>query len=569
MRLVVFIKPYLLKIFKSLLLGLVVSILGMLTPYLLKLLIDKVYPTHNISMMETIIGGTIAISMASLFVSTLQEYYNIYINSKINNTTSMMFFNHILHLKVRFYDTHQVGEIMSRFNDVTISINTLNRFFQTVFSSGIYLIIVPPFIFILQWKLAFISLVSLPITAVIISQSGRILRKYWHKSTAAYAEINAFQTEMLANIRTVKSMLLEKYIYKKTIKQIANAMNIQIKAGGISQLITLGNGTLRTLNTVLLTWIGWSLILKQEMTLGEYIAFSAYIGYLYNPLMQFINLYSDFQHSSVSLNRMYEYLDMPAENNLTSIIEDKSAENVTKINSIKLENISFGYSPEKYVLKNINLAFNPGTITAILGPSGSGKTSLLRLLIGMEEFDTGNIYYNNIISKSLTLQQIRGSISVVWQENGMFKGTIWENLTLGNENIDEETVFEAVRICRIDDLIENLPQKYETLISEWGSTLSGGQRQRFVIARAIIRNTPIIILDEATSNVDIHTETEMLRDIFTKLKEKTIIFVTHRATSTKLADNIVILEEGMLSAQGTHDELLLLNNYYNDIIIKQ
>jgi ABC-type bacteriocin/lantibiotic exporter with double-glycine peptidase domain len=561
-RLFILIKPYWLPLIKGMLIGLIVGIMGMAIPYLTKLLIDQVYPTQNFTLLNVLIGAILVFNLASLFIGAVQEYFNLFINTKLTNSVSLMFFNHLQHLKVRFFDEHQVGEIMSRFGDVGSSLSTVNRVFQTFFVNGIYLLIVPPFLFALHWKLALISLISVPITMIIISLTGKILRKYWKVTAEASADINAFQVEVLSNIRSLKALTLEKFVYEKIVDKVKNSIKLQMKAGGMGQLVNLANGIVKTLNTSLLTWIGWNFILSQEMTLGDFIAFAAYIAYLYNPISQFIGLFSEFQHSSINLGRTFEYLDSPVEQDPSIILTDEPKLTKKLSGELTIKNLSFGYLPDAKVLNNINLHIPKGSITSIIGPSGSGKTTLLRLIIGMEKPEEGEIYFDGIPSSNLSLYDIRNPISFVWQEFCMFKGTVWDNLTIGLKDVNVVHVENAIRICRINDLIQSLPNKYDSEISECGSTLSAGQRQRFALARAIIRNSPVLILDEATSNIDMQTEIEILKDIFSFMRGKTVIFVTHRVSSTSLADQICILDNGTISAIGSHLELLNNSEFY-------
>lgn len=564
-RLMKLIKPYWGKLIKGMSLGLIVGLLGMISPYMTKLLIDKVYPTEDVSLMQIIVLGVLAVTIANSIIKLIQGYFNLYVNSKLSNSTSLMFFNHLQHLRTSFFDKHQVGEIMSRFKDVGSALQAVNKVFQTIFVNGIYIILVPPFLFILHWKLALVSLISLPVTMIIITISGKFIRKYWRKTSEAFADLNAFQIEMFTHIRTVKALVLENYVFTKAHDFMTNAIKMQLKAGGMGQIIGLSNGILYGLNTALFTYLGWSYILGKEMTLGDYIAFTAYIGYLYNPISQFVNLFSEFQQSSVNLNRMFEYLDSDAEQEY-----DNSGElNLQELNlegNIALENLSFGYDKSKRVLNEVSLKIKPGTINAIVGPSGSGKTSLLRLLIGMEVPDAGDVLYDDKRIDFYNLSELRKKITVIWQEFSMFKGTIWENLTIGLENVSRTAVDQAVEIAKMKEHIDNLPQGYETPIGEWGTTLSGGQRQRLAIARAIIRNSDIYIFDEATSNIDVQTEEEILTKMFMKLKNKTVLFVTHRISTASLADKIFLLEDGKLTAEGSHFELLEKNLNYQKMV---
>jgi len=556
LRLLRLIRGYWGPLIKGMLLGLVLGLFGMVTPYLSKLLIDEVYPTRNITLMQVLVAGILVVAVAQAVMGAIRSYFTSYTTSHLSNATSLLFFNHLQHLRTRFFDEHRVGEILSRFADVRNSLGSVSRVFETLFVNGVYLLLVPPFLFVLQWKLAIVSLITIPLTVLITTASARLLRRFWKKSAEAYADLGAFQVEVLSHIRTLKAMSLEHSVYERARDQIQTALQVQLKAGGLSQVFGTLNAVVRALGTAVFTWYAWTLIVKGEMTLGTYIAFTAYNGYLYNPLQQITGLFSDFQQTAVNLGRMFEYLDSPVEQDPAGAYEAPGPISHRIEGDVRLRDLGFGYSAEKRVLHDVNLHFPRGTVTAVVGPSGAGKSSLLRLVTRMEEPDAGQVFVDGTPVTSFSLSDLRRQVSVVWQEFALMQGTVWENLTLGTENPTHEAVDDAVRLCRLDGLIASLPDGYETNVAEWGATLSGGQRQRMAIARALVRDTPVLLLDEATSNVDMQTETEILRDLFARVEEKTVIFVTHRVQTAALADQICVIEGGRVAGVGTHAELM-------------
>jgi ABC-type bacteriocin/lantibiotic exporter with double-glycine peptidase domain len=564
-RLLFLIKPYWAKLIKGIFLNVVLSIIGLIAPYLTKLLVDKVYPTQDVNLMHVLVGEILAISISSVLLGAIQGFFNYYVNSKLNGSVSLMFFNHIQHLNMRFFEEHRTGEIMTRFSDISSSLNSLSKVFQTIFVNGIYLLLVPTILLLLYWKMAVVALISVPVVVLCISMTGKHLRKYWQKSSEAYAELNAYQVEMLTHVRSIKTLVLEKHVINEATRQTKNALQLQLKAEGMGQLLGLSNGILYSLNTALITWLGWTYILNNSMTLGDFIAFSSYIGYLYTPVREFINLFSEFQRSSVNLYRMFEYLDKIPEQNPNNIYHPKE-KSIKLAGKIDIKDLSFGYSKDIRILHNINLSIEPGTITLIVGPSGSGKTSLLKLFICMEKPSEGEIFYDGAPLSQMNILDIRKQITIVLQEFSMFRGSIRDNLTLGLEDVDYKAIEEALRIVKMDEYINSLQNGINTSIAEWGASLSGGQRQRLAIARAILRNTPIIIFDESTSNIDINTEQSILVDMFGKLRGKTIIFVTHRISSASLADKVCILENGKVIDYGLHSELLQRCKSYMKIV---
>jgi ABC-type bacteriocin/lantibiotic exporter with double-glycine peptidase domain len=556
MRLVRLIRAYWGPLLKGMALGLVLGLLGMATPYLSKLLIDEVYPSRNLTLMEVLVAGILVLAVAQAAMGAIRSYFTSYTTAHLANATSLLFFNHLQHLRTRFFDEHRVGEIMSRFGDVRTSLGSVSRVFETVFVNGVYLILVPPFLFFLQWKLAIVSLITIPITVIITTTSARLLRRFWKKSAEAYADLGAFQVEVLSHIRTLKTLSLEHQLYTRGSDQIQKALQMQLRAGGLSQVFGTLNGVVRALGTAVFTWYAWTLIIKSEMTLGDYIAFTAYMGYLYNPLQQITSLFSDFQQMAVNLGRMFEYLDAPVEQDPAGAYTAPGPLSRVIEGDLRLRDVSFGYSAEKRVLHDMNLHFPRGTITSVVGPSGAGKSSLLRLITRMEEPDTGRIFVDGFALTGMPLADLRRQVSVVWQEFALMQGTVWENLTLGTPDATRAQVEEAVRLCRLDGLLAGLPNGYETSVAEWGATLSGGQRQRMAIARALIRDTPVLLFDEATSNVDMQTETEILRELFASCEGKTVVFVTHRVQTATLADQICVIEAGRVMGVGTHADLI-------------
>lgn len=556
MRLLRVIRPYWSPLAKGMWLGLVLGVFGMAMPYLSKLLIDEVYPSRDVTLMHVLVAGMLAVTATTAILGAIRGYFTTYTTSHLSNATGLLFFNHLQHLPARFFDEHRVGEVMSRFGDVRSSLQSVSRVFETVFVNGAYLLLVPPFLFILQWKLAILALITVPLTVALTTLSARIMRRYWKLSAEAYADLGAFQVEVLSQIRTLKALAREHYVYEHARGQMRGALNVQLMAGGFGQIFGALNGIIRALGTALFTWYAWRLIIAGEMTLGTYIAFSAYIGYLYNPLAQVTGLFAEFQQSAVSLGRMFEYLDMATEQDPETAHQPPAPVSHVIAGDIRLRDISFGYSAEKQVLRGLDVRFPPATITAVIGPSGVGKSSLLRLVTRMESPTEGQVFFDGTPATAISLPDLRRQVTAVWQEVALLQGTIWDNLTLGVENPTREQVDDAVRLCRLDDLMADLPLGYDTPVGEWGSTLSGGQRQRMALARAVVRDTPVLLLDEATSNVDMATESEILRDLFARVRGKTVVYVTHRVSTASLADQIVILEGGRAAAIGSHAELL-------------
>jgi ABC-type bacteriocin/lantibiotic exporter with double-glycine peptidase domain len=322
----------------------------------------------------------------------------------------------------------------------------------------------------------------------------------------------------------------------------------------------------QAIGTAALTWYGWTLVLDQQMTLGTYIAFMAYVAFFTAPLMRISQMFATMQQSGVSLARMFEYLDETPEQDPTSAYHEAPPVRHRLRGRVELRDVSFGYDAAEPVLKDVSLLLEPGELTAVVGQSGAGKSSLLRLVCRFEEPLEGHVLFDGVPGPDLPLTDVRRQIAVVWQESTLFRGTIWENLTFGAPAPSRLVVDEIIGLCRLDELLSGLPKGYETPVAEFGATLSGGQRQRISLARALIRDTPILLLDEATSNIDQQTEGEILGDLFARRSDRTTLFVTHRVSTVKNADKICVMRQGRIVGLGTHDDLIERCDTYVDMV---
>lgn len=562
-RLVVLIRAYLRSLVTGVVLGIMVGVVGLATPYLSKLLIDEVFATKSIELMHVLVGGIFAVSVTTLLLGGIRAYYTLHVGAHLSNATTLMFFNHLQHLSARFYERHRVGEVLSRFGDVRTALSSVSDVVGTVLTQGLYVIVVPPFLFLLEWRLALIAVGTLPLTVAITWVSATVLRRYHERSAEAYAELSGYQVEVLSHIRTLKVLALERRIFARAQQQVREGLDLQLRAGIVGQGFALVNGVVGAVGTAFFTWFGWRLIIEGQMTLGDYIAFMAYLGYLTGPVLQLTGIVSRFQRTAVSLGRMFEYLDEPTEQNPASAYALEQPSDHRIRGRVELRGISFGYAPGAPILRDVDLELPQGSVTALVGASGAGKSSLLRILARLEEPDEGIVLVDGCPASSLEIAEYRRQIAVVWQDSSLMQGTLWDNLTLGAEDVSVDAVDAAVRSSRLEALVAGLPLGYRTPVGEWGATLSGGQRQRISIARAILRDSPILLLDEATSNVDLETEDEIFAEMLARRGDRTILFVTHRLSTAAWADQVCILHEGRVAAVGTHEHLVRTSALYN------
>lgn len=551
-------------------LGPIIGLLAVVTPFLTKLLFDSVYPLGSITLMQVIVLGVLVVTVTSTLADTALQYYTSYINAKLNAVFNLHYLNHLQHLPAAFFVKHQVGEIQSRFMDGQNALGAIVNTVQVLFGQGVYLLVVPPFLFYLNWKLALIALIAIPITGLITFFSGKYMRSSWKEVAETHASYEALQVEVLTQVQTFKGLGLEHYNFKRASEIQQKVLKAHLKANTIRSTLSISDRVISALNTALFTWLGWRAIILGEMTLGDYMAFFAYIGYMYGPFSTIVNLFNSFQNAAVNLDRVYEYLDAQPEQNPIQAYKAPAPISLPLKGDITFSNVSFHYIEGQRILKDISMDLKAGGSYGLVGLSGSGKTTLLKLLSRFEEPLGGSIEFDGHPAHEVPLIDLRRQTATVWQEVQLIRGTVWENLTLGLDTIDKKEIAEIIELAQLTHVIEGLPDGFNTQVSEWGASLSGGQRQRFAIARALIRKPRILILDEATSNLDAHTETRLIRALsaYTKKHKITTIFVTHRVNNLVASDQIFILEQGQVKASGTYDNLAKTDQKFQYLIGK-
>ena len=565
-RLIGIVRPYWGQVLKGIGLGVGVSLLGLISPLLTKLLVDEVYPSGDVSLLNVIVLGGVAIAVTSSVFGGLTSYYTTYVNVRMGHAVSVMFFNHLQHLPSRFFDTRRAGEMMARFRDVSQSLSSATASATTVFVQGTYLLVVPPVLFFIEWRLALVALISFPVTTLIIGVTGKPLRRRWKASAESEAELSALKYEALSHVRTLKSLGLERYFLSQAQTEAATATKTRLRAAGLGVSTSIVVGVVQAAGVALYTWVGWMFVLDETITLGDFLAFSAYVGYVSGPLGQFVGLFSSIQQVAVNLGRMFEYLDEEPEGDPASAFAPPGSVSHVVQGGYTFDHVGLSYGEHQVALRSASMVLPPGTTTSIVGPSGAGKTSVLRILSGVEKASAGRALLDGVPIEQIPPPDLRRQVAAVWQEFGLLRGTLWENLTVGLEEVPRSLVWEVAEVCELRRLIEDLPQGLDTPVGEWGATLSGGQRQRVALARAVLRRPSVLLLDEATSNIDPQAEASIFSALASWRPSQTMVFVTHRTQTARLADQVVVMEGGRVEAVGTHDDLVETSDLYRAML---
>ena len=515
--------------------------------------------------------------IAMVIVYTLQAaftYFQSLFSAKLSQEMIVKLrndlFGHISKLPISYVDTHQHGDIMSRMtNDVDKISTTISSSISSLFSGILTIVGVLAITLYLNWFLTLVSMASVVLTIIVVKYLSKAMRKYFKKQQDLLGILNGHSEETITGYKTVIAYSQEKEAMDKFNKISTDLKNVGIKSqilGGvmgplmniinnIGFLIVCGvGGYLAATSSTLGGWgiVGYTITIS---TLSKFILYSKKFS---RPINEIANLWSQVQSSMAAAERVFEIMDLPLE-------VDEGTKHMTNIKgNIKFENIHFSYVEGEEVLKGFNLSVKPGQKIAIVGATGSGKTTVVNLLMRFYDPQEGEITIDGININDIPKQELRKNISIVLQDAVLFETTIKENIKYGNENASDDEVKNSAEMSNASYFIERLPQKYETYLSESGSNLSQGQKQLLTIARTILADPKILILDEATSSVDTRTE-KNIQDAMVKLmKNRTSLIIAHRLSTIQDADIIIVVDDGKVVEKGNHKELLnQKGKYYN------
>lgn len=470
------------------------------------------------------------------------------------------FFNHTQSLSLDFFNTTRTGDIMSR---ATNDIKAVRMFYQrglfSAVDSAVYLLAVPPIMFLISPRLALYMFAFLPFIPIVVTRLGRLIRARFKEVQGVLAQISSQAQENFAGVRVVKS-----YVQEDNQIRDFNRLNhvfLGKNMGVIRVFAAMGPflGMLIGLGSFLVVLVGGLQVMEGKIDVGAFVSFQLYLMVMMWPIMGLGETINRYQMASASMARIKEFMDIAPE-----IKSPASAVERQLAGRIEFRNLSHTFRHEKRpALKNINLSIPAGSLVAILGPLGSGKTSLAHLVPRLFDPDRGEVLIDGINVKEYNLNALRQQIGYAPQDLFLFSDTIIENITLGlDEEIDLGRVVEASQIVQMHEFIDSLPEKYETILGERGVNLSGGQKQRLTLARAIVKNPRILVLDDCFSSVDVDTETEILQQLREVFKGRTSLVVSHRIPVVRIADMIVFMEDGAIVEFGSHQELMSQQGRY-------
>ena len=527
--------------------------------YLVKDLLDKIFIDKNLFYLKLLPFIVVVIFFLKGIVYYIYTFLLEQVGQSVIRDFRVKIFNHIHKQSLTFFNTMPTGTLMSRIiSDVTLLqqavsnalVGVVRDFFQVVFLLGV--------VFYMNWQLAMISFVVLPMAALPIVKFGRLFRKLSTSTQEEVANISNILHETITGHRIVKAFTKEQYEGNRFFNQVRNLFSLTIKDAKYRciqhPLMELIGG----LAIAVIIWFGGIGVIHGDSTPGTFFAFLTALIAAYEPVKGVTRVNSTIQQGLAAATRVFSILDMEPE------IQDKANARQLPVftTDIEFKNLNFSYKDGTEVLNNINLKVPVGEALAIVGPSGAGKTTLTNLIPRFLEVTEGSILIGGIDIRDVTMNSLRNQIAMVTQQTILFNDTVRNNIAYGDHAASEDAIFQAAKAAHAYDFIQDLPDGFDTLIGESGARLSGGQRQRISIARAILKDAPVLILDEATSSLDTESEREVQKALENLIKDRTTFVIAHRLSTIKNAARIIVLKDGVIVEQGTHDTLIAQKGEY-------
>src|SRR5438445_5652170 len=517
---------------------------------------------NKLAMLNFAVLSVVLIALLNAASSYVQSLSMTKVGQWVMHDLRSTLYHHIQRLSLSYHDRSQTGDLITR---VTSDIDTVQGFITSSLMDTIIdvLSLIGMIWVMLYFNLRF-TLISLSVAPVLFL----FVYKYTHRIKIATRAVRKKESEIVSriqevfsSIRVVKAFTREKY-EKKRFKEVSmETVELALRARALKAGLSPGVQLITALGTALVLWYGARLVLSGVLTLGGLTTFLAYLGKLYSPIRALSRLPDNFSKPAIAFERIQEVMDVESK-----IRAGEKPHKAPEFQGrIEFENVSFGYAPGRLILKDINLVIEPGQTAAFVGPTGAGKTTIISLIPRFYELTSGAIRIDGEDVRNLKLKSLRRQLGFVLQETLLFRAPIWQNIAYGKPAATREEIIEAAKLANAHDFIEQLPNGYDTMVGERGVTISGGQRQRIGIARAVIRNAPILILDEPTSGLDAVSEAIVFDALHRLMKGRTCIVITHRLATIRKADVIFVLKHGAIVESGKHEQLLALEGLYSHL----
>jgi ATP-binding cassette subfamily B protein len=559
--------PYFPLAFQILVISILVQVFSLITPLFTQIILDKVVVQKSLSTLNVFAVGLFVFGFWAIAMEAVRNYLVAHVSTRLDLAMVTGFVKHAISLPLKFYDTRRVGDIITRVQEnqkiQRFLVSQLMATFLSVLTGFVYLVLMSYY----NIGLTLLILLFIPPIAIITLISTPFLRDISRKVFKEAANQNSILVELINGIAAIKSASVEQEVRWQWEGAVTQFQNVTFKGYKFGIGLETINRTVNVIATASLLWLGARMVILNELTVGQFVAFNMMIGYILNPVVALANLWDQLQEVLISVERLNDVFE--AEPEQTS---EQSALTLPEIDGqVTFEKVTFSYDSEtdQNVLENISFTVQPGQTIAIVGRSGSGKTTLVKLLERLYNPTQGRILVDGHDIRNVSTYSLRIQIGIVPQECFLFSGTILDNIVLYRQGITLEAAIEAAKLAEAHAFIQRLPLGYSTKVGERGSTLSGGQRQRIAIARALLGNPRILILDEATSSLDTESERRFQSNLAQISRNRTTFIIAHRLSTVRNADYILVLDRGVLVEQGSHQQLMDEQGLYYTLISQQ
>jgi ATP-binding cassette, subfamily B, bacterial HlyB/CyaB len=535
------------------------QLFALITPLFFQVVIDKVLVHKGLTTLDVLAIGLLGVSLFEVVLGGLRTYLFTHTTNRVDVALGAKLFKHLLALPIGYFEARRVGDSVARVRELENIRNFLTGSALTLVIDLFFTIVFFVVMYYYSPTLTYVVLGAIPFYVALSAWITPILRKRLDEKFNRGAENQAFLVESITGVETLKSMAVEPQMQRRWEEQLAGYVGASFRSANLGNIASQTAGFINKVTVVLILWIGATLVMKGELSVGQLIAFNMLAGRVSGPILRLVQLWQDFQQAGISVKRLGDILNTPTEPGFNP----GRATLPNLKGGIRFNGVTFRYQPGRpEVLRNIELEVKPGAVIGIVGRSGSGKSTLTKLIQRLYVPESGRVLIDGIDLALIEPAWLRRQVGVVLQENYLFNRSVRDNIALSNHGAPIEQIIEASQLAGAHEFILELPEGYDSQVGERGSNLSGGQRQRIAIARALMTNPRILILDEATSALDYESERIIQSNMKRICNNRTVFVIAHRLSAVRNSDRIIVIDEGRIIEQGSHAELIQMKGSY-------